>query len=123
MKMFFLMAVGIVIGCQAFANSSVEIDRVALTEGRIGKLVRAIDLFYVDCAFYPNAFNELLHATDACKFWGPKPFVENNEAFNDAWGRPMIYTKISKTAFEIKSLGPTESDKTSPRGELVFRTK
>lgn len=93
-------------------------DGVAITKERLNLIREGTTYFYADCGFYPKTIYGLIVDIDNCKDWGPEPYVKATQTFSDAWSRPLIYTRYSNSEFEVKSLGPVESDKKSPRGEI-----
>jgi len=105
------------------ASAIIKGDGVAQTKDRINIILKGADYFYTDCGFYPETIYSLIVDIDECKNWGPEPYVKKTETLSDVWSRPLIYTKISNVKLEVKSLGPTESDTKSPRGEIIIQSK
>lgn len=94
-------------------------DGVALTKERLKLVLKGAEEFQNDCGYYPKSIFGLVVDIDGCENWGPEPYVKLSESLSDAWSRPFIYTRESKK-IKIKSLGPVETDKNSPRGEIVI---
>lgn len=93
-------------------------DGVAKTKERMTAIFKAATDFYTDCGFYPESIYGLIVDIDHCNNWGPEPYIAKAELLSDIWARPLIYYKNANSGLTLKSLGPTESDKKSPRGEI-----
>jgi len=124
MKKILVIAPVIFFLLQAHAVSAIiKGDPVAKTKDRINVIISATKNFYTDCGFYPKSIYGLIVDIDNCKNWGPEPYVKASESFSDAWSRPLIYNLISKSKFAVKSLGPADTDKQSPKGEIKIESE
>lgn len=124
MRLFFMLITVWSLCNYAHAVSTIiKGDGVAETKERIKIISKAAQHFYADCGFYPKSIYGLIVDIDKCKNWGPEPYVMKTETLSDVWSRPLVYRVVSKTKFEIKSLGPVDSDKKSPRGEIKGEIK
>lgn len=96
-------------------------DGAALTKERMKTVLQATKNFYTDCGFYPKSIYGLIVDIDNCKNWGPEPYLKKTETLSDVWSRPLELNHVSDKKLEIKSLGPTDSDKTTARGEIILQ--
>lgn len=122
MKILFLSISILSLAWNAGASSViVKGDGVAQTKDRISTVMKAAANFYTDCGFYPKNIYGLIVDIDNCEHWGPEPYFKQTATLSDVWSRPLIFTHLPNGKLEIKSLGPTDSDKKSPKGEIVVQ--
>ena len=74
----------------------------------IASLERALDMFYMDCSYYPSeseGLEALVSAPDKCESWGPEPYLKNGKIPKDPWNNEFVYQESDDGDFEIISLG------------------
>ena len=78
------------------------------SEAQIGNLVSAVELYFLDVSQYPpqsTGLGALQIAPDGAKGWNG-PYLRQQKAIIDPWGRPYIYRFPGKHgAFDIYSFG------------------
>lgn len=78
-----------------------RVERVRADMKAIGD---ALDLFKVDCGYYPSQLQDLWERPANARKWGPEPYLKEYPP-RDPWGNEYIYEYRSGSRFEIKSLG------------------
>jgi general secretion pathway protein G len=71
----------------------------------MSEIQKALDMFYTDCAFYPDTaqgIKALVEAPNNCSNWGPDPYLKNMP--KDPWGSDFVYENEGGTPVLI-SLG------------------
>lgn len=96
-----------------------RVQRVAADMKAIGD---ALDLFKVDCGYYPQQLQDLWERPANARKWGPEPYLKEYPP-KDPWGNEYTYNYQSGSRFEIISYGadgaPGGQDETS---DLSSRT-
>jgi general secretion pathway protein G len=64
----------------------------------------ALDLFRVDCGYYPASLDELWVRPTNARKWGPEPYLKEYPP-KDPWGNEYQYRLVGRDRFEIVSFG------------------
>jgi general secretion pathway protein G len=64
----------------------------------------AIDLFKVDCGFYPQQLSDLWERPANAKNWGPEPYLKEYPP-TDPWGNEYMYERRSGSDHVVISYG------------------
>lgn len=83
-----------------------EKSRIQNTKIILSNVSKAVEIFYVDCGFYPSSLDDLMEAPESCGAdWGPIPYLQKkNFPPKDGWKRALIYEQ-SEESYVLKSLG------------------
>lgn len=81
-------------------------SRIQNTKIIISSFSKAIDIFNIDCGFYPHSLDDLQRAPEACgSDWGPEAYLKPRYfPPKDAWKQPLIY-ELNDGNYVLKSLG------------------
>ena len=81
-------------------------SRIQNTKIILSNVSKAIEIFYVDCGFYPNSLDDLIEAPESCgSDWGPVAYIKKKKfPPKDAWKKPLIY-ESDGDSYVLKSLG------------------
>ena len=103
-----LIAIALIVGIGAtmFANLGPQRRKAKVREAKlaIANLEQALDMFYMDCSYYPSSLEDLVSAPDKCESWGPEPYLKNGKIPKDPWKNDFVYIE-SDGDYEIISLG------------------
>lgn len=64
----------------------------------------ALDLFRVDCGYYPGSLDALWIRPANARKWGPEPYLKEYPP-KDPWGNEYQYRRVRGDRFEIVTLG------------------
>ncbi|MCB0391844.1 MAG: type II secretion system major pseudopilin GspG [Bdellovibrionales bacterium] len=71
-------------------TSRLAAARVKEARIQIAEIGKALDMFYTDCGFYPEAgLSDLVNAPSNCPNWGPDPYLKKIP--KDPWGNEFEY--------------------------------
>lgn len=83
-------------------TSRLASSRVKQARIHMAQIGNALDMFYTDCAFYPESLEALVTAPAECTNWGPEPYLKSMP--KDPWGAPYIYEN-NGSSYVLRSLG------------------
>ena len=94
------------IGATMFATLAPKQRKAKVNRAKlaIANLEQALDMFYMDCSYYPSSLEDLVSAPDKCESWGPEPYLKNGKIPKDPWKNDFVYIE-SDGDYEIISLG------------------
>lgn len=69
---------------------------------QMAEIGKALEMFYTDCGFFPEALDALVTAPSNCSNWGPDPYLKKMP--KDPWGEPFGY-QINGSTYSIRSYG------------------
>lgn len=86
-----------------------QLGKARIKEARIhiSEIGKALDLFNMDCAFYPDSLDDLVSAPDNCKAWGPDPYQKKLP--KDPWGSEFVY-EVDGNNYVLISPGPDKTE-------------
>lgn len=84
-------------------TSRLAAARVKEAKIQIAEIGKALDMFYTDCGFYPEAgLTDLVNQPSNCTNWGPDPYLKKEP--KDPWGNEFEY-EYQDGSYVLISLG------------------
>ena len=110
MEIMIALALIVVVGTGVFVNLLGRYEKGKIDQAKISitRLADAVNMFYMDCGYYPSSaegLEALIIAPQKCESWGPA-YLTKGKIPKDPWKNDFIYEYDTSTdSFEIISLG------------------